>query len=217
MAPRPARRFGVRRIRRLERFLWILVMGMAGTFVWISHYYYYVWEGSPSTCFPLCFPTTATFARSNNKYPNRNHVMDPWEGMAMAIYNNNNTSHNQPTGSVKNLPNWIKEYMKYHTEVVQNLTVHNWKEYKYLVLRCYRRDERCGGLSDRIKPVPLILLAAQRSQRILFIDWDRPFELQHFLVPPKHGFQWTVPRALLPLVRSTSTSSPSSKIGRAHV
>jgi hypothetical protein len=109
------------------------------------------------------------------------------------------------------IPDWMKEYMDYHTEVVQNLTPQNWVEHKYLVLRCYRKDDRCGGLSDRLKPVPLILLAAQRSQRILFIDWDRPVELQNFLVPPRNGFQWLPPRFLASIFRSSASNEMVSR------
>jgi len=108
------------------------------------------------------------------------------------------------------IPDWIKEYMDYHSDVVHNLTRHNWKNHKYLILQCYRTNERCGGLSDRLKPIPLILLAAQRSNRILFVDWDRPLELPHFLIPPPNGFQWIVPDFLIPMIRSSSTSAAAA-------
>ncbi len=98
------------------------------------------------------------------------------------------------------LPEWMKEYMDWHSKVVATLHPRNYLQYKYLILRCYRKDERCGGVSDRLKPVPLVLLAAQRSKRILLIDWDRPCSLQEFLVPPVGGFQWGVPSFLIPLL-----------------
>ena len=101
-------------------------------------------------------------------------------------------------------PDWMKSYMDWHASVVVNLKQENWKNYKYLVLRCYRKDERCGGLSDRLKPVPLMLLAAHRSKRILLIDWDRPCALQEFLITPVGGFQWNVPSFMIPLLRNGS-------------
>lgn len=102
---------------------------------------------------------------------------------------------------------WIQDYHEYHSEVVRNLTPDNWRNFKYLVLRCYRKDERCGGLSDRLKPIPLVLLAAQRSGRILLIDWDRPCDLQNFLKPPKRGFQWIPPGFLAPVLRSSTSTN----------
>lgn len=95
------------------------------------------------------------------------------------------------------IPDWMKEYMDWHASVVATLSLDNWEHYNFLVLRCYRKDERCGGVSDRLKPVPLMVLAAQRSNRVLFIDWDRPCPLSEFLVPPPGGFQWAAPTFLL--------------------
>lgn len=95
----------------------------------------------------------------------------------------------------KTIPSWMKHYFDWHVQQIVNLTSDNWQSdnRKYLVLRCYRKDGRCGGLSDRLKPVPLLVLAANISQRILFIHWDRPVALEEFLVPPDNGIQWRVP------------------------
>lgn len=101
-------------------------------------------------------------------------------------------------------PDWMRTYMDWHSSVVGTLHVDNWQNYKYLVLRCYRKDERCGGVSDRLKPVPLMLLAAHRSHRILLIDWDRPCPLQEFLITPVGGFRWGVPSFMIPLLREGS-------------
>ena len=115
-----------------------------------------------------------------------------------------------------NLPDWMKEYMDWHHDVVTNkklLTNETKHEYNFLILRCLRYDERCGGVSDRLKPIPLFLLAASKSKRLFFIYWDRPCPLERFLVPPNGGsgggdrngdgsdggvgFQWSMPSFLV--------------------
>jgi hypothetical protein len=101
----------------------------------------------------------------------------------------------------KKLPLWMKDYFDWHVQQKQRLTPTNWndtKQFRYLILRCYRIDERCGGVSDRLKPVPLMVLAAARAQRLLLIHWDRPSPLQEFLTVPKGGFSWTVPDWMSP-------------------
>jgi hypothetical protein len=62
--------------------------------------------------------------------------------------------------------------------------------YEFLILACTELD-RCGGLSDRIKPIPLFLAAAAKTRRILLIRWTRPAPLEEFLVP--NEVNWTVP------------------------
>ena len=111
------------------------------------------------------------------------------------------------------LPNWMKEFFAWQTQERKSLNHDNWQDHQYLVLRCYKEDEKCGGLSDRLKPVPLLVYAAAKSKRLLFIDWSRPYELQEFLIPPVHGFDWTLPAWLRTnllgpdLTRQTVTSA----------
>jgi len=100
-----------------------------------------------------------------------------------------------------NIPDWMKSYFDWHQQQLATLSAENWQNYKYLILHCYKSDERCGGVSDRLKVTPLLLLAAHRSQRLFFIDWDRPCRLEEFLVPPKGGFVWSIPEWLGTKVR----------------
>jgi hypothetical protein len=101
--------------------------------------------------------------------------------------------HNHP-----NIPTWLQDYMAWHHHVVTTeLRPETKHRYNYLVLRCYSFDERCGGVSDRLKPVPLLLLAASQSKRIFFIHWyKRPCALEEFLQPPPRGLNWSVPTFL---------------------
>jgi hypothetical protein len=93
------------------------------------------------------------------------------------------------------LPQWMKDYFVWHAKQVAKLTPDTWmkRPRRYLILRCYKEDKICGGASDRLKPIPLILLAAHKSKRIFFIRWERPCALEEFLVPPVGGINWTAP------------------------
>lgn len=104
-------------------------------------------------------------------------------------------------GQSASIPESMKEYFEWHRDTRKNLTKTNWQDTKYLVMQCLKSDERCGGLSDRIRPVPLMLMIAARSKRLLFIQWSRPFPLEDFLMPPRGGLNWTLPEWLGPLVQ----------------
>ena len=87
------------------------------------------------------------------------------------------------------LPVWMEEYIAWHHRSLQSLRANRseWQNYDYLVIRCLKSDAKCGGLADRLRPLPLAVLAAAFSQprpRLLFIHWERPAPLQEFLVPP---------------------------------
>jgi hypothetical protein len=90
-------------------------------------------------------------------------------------------------------PEWMNEYFAWHGEERTRLTQKNWKTYKYLVVRCLDVDDKCGGASDRLQSLPLAILFASLSGRLLLIHWERPCPLQEFLVPPKGGLDWRMP------------------------
>jgi hypothetical protein len=91
------------------------------------------------------------------------------------------------------IPPWMKRYFAWHKSEKEQLTRENWKERRYLVLRCLATDMKCGGASDRLNPVPYLLMLAERTNRLFFITWSRPAPLEEFLVPPVGGLNWTVP------------------------
>ena len=107
-----------------------------------------------------------------------------------------------------NLPDWMKEYFSWHAEQLPSVTQSNWNSdnRRYLIVRCRREFKQCGGVSDRIKPLPLLLLAAYQSQRLIFIDWSIPYPLEEFLVPPVGGLNWTAPEWM----RSATSQEPAS-------
>ena len=69
----------------------------------------------------------------------------------------------------------------------------NYQNYRFLILRCSKVEEKCGGVADRLKGLPFFIAAAASStpQRLFLIRWERPTKLENFLVP--HEINWSVP------------------------
>ncbi|KAG7366361.1 hypothetical protein IV203_029031 [Nitzschia inconspicua] len=103
-----------------------------------------------------------------------------------------------------NLPQWMKGYFTWHKSQLQLLNETNWKQHKFLILACTKEDGECGGLADRLKPLPLILAVAQKTNRIVFIRWTRPFPLEEFLLPLH--LNWSIPEWLSPQLQNLSDS-----------
>ena len=97
------------------------------------------------------------------------------------------------------MPKWIHDYFEWHAQEIQNLSESNWESKKYLVMVC-TGERSCGGISDRLKPLPFVLLLAHRSQRILMILWKKPAPLEEYLLPPPGGLDWRCPEWLAPLL-----------------
>jgi hypothetical protein len=95
-----------------------------------------------------------------------------------------------------NMPSWLVEYSRWHTEQRSSLTINNWKDKQYLIVYCFE-DRHCGGASDRLQYVPMAMRVASQYNRILLIHWERPYPLQEYLVPPTDGIDWRVPEYML--------------------
>ncbi len=97
------------------------------------------------------------------------------------------------------LPQWMKDYFDWHVvnrAQLQEEEQQHWRSHRYLILVCHE-GERCGGVSDRLKPLPFLLWLAYQSKRLLLIHWsNRPFGLEEFVVPHVNGINWTTPRWL---------------------
>eukprot|EP00979_Chaetoceros_neogracilis_P004902 scaffold844_cov268-Chaetoceros_neogracile.AAC.44 len=92
--------------------------------------------------------------------------------------------------SLQELPKWLSDYFAWH----RNQTSNSSNETKYLVIACLERD-KCGGFSDRLRPLPFWLLTANKTNRVLCIYWARPFGLDWFLKPlPRSGIDWRCPK-----------------------
>lgn len=171
-------------LRTLERMLWWFLFLIGILTVWVG-----TWLESR---------TNQSSWRATQVHGSIPNQAKSYRSTSSVVYGKHLWSNNSV------IPDWMQGYMDWHFSVVTTLTPDNWRQYKYLILRCHRKDERCGGVSDRLKPVPLTLLAAHRSQRILFIDWDRPCPLTEFLIPPIGGFLWTAPSFMIPILREDS-------------
>lgn len=99
------------------------------------------------------------------------------------------------------LPLWMIEYFEWHRKTRAELTPDNWNQTKYLVMGCKKSTKNCGGISDRLKPLPFVILQAARHRRLLFITWIRPKPLEEFLEPPLGGVDWRMPSFLKPFLR----------------
>ena len=95
------------------------------------------------------------------------------------------------------LPEWMKTYFDWHSQTRPLIDENNWKSHRFIVMKCHRDDTRCGGTSDRIKPIPLILWYAYVHKRIIMIHWGRPCKLEQFLLPPIGGIDWRMPDAMI--------------------
>jgi hypothetical protein len=89
------------------------------------------------------------------------------------------------------LPEWMNQYLTWHSEQVAKMNRDNWQDFKYIIMQCVREDPHCGGASDRLKPLPMMLLIANQTRRIFLIWWTMPCPLEEFLVP--NQINWTVP------------------------
>jgi hypothetical protein len=106
---------------------------------------------------------------------------------------NNEQSRQFLTQNSAVLPLWFKEYAIFHRDKRLALTETNWKDQRFLIMRCLATDDHCGGASDRLQSIPDMLILANATRRLLFIKWTRPAPLQEFLVPPDGGLDWTIP------------------------
>lgn len=93
------------------------------------------------------------------------------------------------------IPIWMAKYLTWHIEQRQKLRYNNSlsgdDDIKYLVVRCLER-EKCGGLSDRMQPMPFYVMLANLTQRVLLIHWKKPCELENFWQPPPNGLDWRI-------------------------
>ena len=63
-------------------------------------------------------------------------------------------------------------------------------------MQCIRGqdDYSCGGTANRLKSFLYLLREAYETKRILLIYWTMPFKLEEYLVPPRGGINWRVPK-----------------------
>ena len=97
--------------------------------------------------------------------------------------------------SLLQLPKWLQDYFSWHRSQTETSSI----ESKYLVVTCLERD-KCGGFSDRLRPLPFWLLLASKVDRVLCIYWARPFALDSLLQPLPSGIDWRCPKDFIDVV-----------------
>ena len=107
-------------------------------------------------------------------------------------------------GLPKDFPEWMRLYFNWHSKFRRSLNQTNWKSFKYLILRCTHEDRKCGGLADRLKPLPYLIRLAAQHKRLFLIRWDRPAKLEEFLLPNK--LDWTVPDWMVARIEENTVS-----------
>ena len=161
------------------------------------------------------FTLPLTISSENASYePSNKHLHEP-----LHFLNSSWSNLSKPYSTRDNLPRWLKDYIIFHRQSLQNINASNWRNARFLIIRCYHMD-KCGGTSDRLKPIPLFLLYAARYNRVLFIRWTRPYPLEAFLLPVT--MNWTVPNWLVPTLIEDSNFSAAGdsdqlfiKVGRS--
>ena len=104
----------------------------------------------------------------------------------------------------KTIPPWLKDYFKWHSEIVPTLTADNWNEYSYIVMTCLG-GQTCGNVAHRLRPIMGMLRVAADHQRIFMMHWDMPNRLDDFLKPPRAGgIDWNVPEFFMWKVRAST-------------
>ncbi|CAB9509150.1 expressed unknown protein [Seminavis robusta] len=124
-----------------------------------------------------------------------------------------------PKDLTADLPPWLQEYAQWHRQQRARINEHNWKSKRnnYLIVTA-RRGQQAGGLTDRLKPLPHFLKLAAKTNRILLIYWNKPFSLEHYLLPPDGGLDWRVPFYMVEeiVVKSRITARQEDIRSKAH-
>ena len=106
--------------------------------------------------------------------------------------------------TVHHLPSWMNEYLDWHKIERSKLSMDSLNNTRILVMRCLSCDARCGGSADRLVTISFMLYLAHQTKRLLFIYWERPASIEHFLVPSK--IDWVLPEYLKASLQKECTS-----------
>ena len=96
------------------------------------------------------------------------------------------------------LPTWVKQYTDWHAKQRQRYleavrtNAPLPEDIRFLISRCLSYDH-CGGASDRLQDMPYNMMLANQTNRVLLVKWEKPAALEHYLVPPEGGINWSIP------------------------
>lgn len=123
--------------------------------------------------------------------------------------NNSTVSSHRPASLIlrnPNLPDWVKHYASWHKRQrkryleAKRQNSSSADDVRFLISRCLEHDV-CGGASDRLQDMPWNLMLANRTNRVLLVRWEKPSKLEHYLVPPEDGIDWTVQGEMYEILR----------------
>lgn len=103
-----------------------------------------------------------------------------------------------PSVTSKPLPKWLQNYFAWHQQQVAALTAETLPATNFLIMYA-PFGSKSGGMTDRVRPFPVMLRIAAENNRVLLIRWERPYPLEEYLLPPLvGGCNWSVPSLLVP-------------------
>jgi hypothetical protein len=106
-----------------------------------------------------------------------------------------------------NLPDWVKQYAAWHKQERERYieakrnNSSSADEVRFLISRCLEHDI-CGGASDRLQDMPYNLMLANQTNRVLLVRWEKPARLEHYLVPPQDGVDWTLQGEMYDMIKA---------------
>ena len=165
----------------LEKFLIISVLLCGLTNLVVLDLYF------SKTRQPKSFITLSS--RKQKKYHHSKKIASPYY-----ISSCRKRELSRPWVNSSNLPNYVVEYLDWHVETMCLLDHFRQMkqqpmDVKYFVLQCLPGYGACGGLADRLAPLPYYIRYAYKMRRILLIHWT---------IPLPFGINWTVPGWLMP-------------------
>jgi hypothetical protein len=140
---------------------------------------------------------TGEFPGQSSKVPNGMHnvtVEERWSSDTNTVL-----SYRPASLILQNpkLPDWAKHYVAWHIEQrarfldAKRNNSSSADGVKFLIYRCLKFD-RCGGASDRLQDLPYKVMVANQTNRVLLVIWEKPVQLETFLVPPEDGIDWSM-------------------------
>lgn len=107
----------------------------------------------------------------------------------------------------------LTDYFDWHKTQTMGLNETNFDQNRYLILRCTKKERKCGGVADRLKSIPFFIAAAARTNRIFMIRWGRPTKLEEFLLP--NEVNWSVPDWMVEKIETNNVTSHMRPHGTA--
>ena len=128
---------------------------------------------------------------------------------SIGSHNNSTVSSHRPASLIlqnPNLPDWVKQYASWHKQQrkryleAKRENSSSADDIRFLISRCLEHDT-CGGASDRLQDMPWNLMLANQTNRVLLVRWEKPSQLEDYLVPPEDGIDWTVQGEMYEMLR----------------